>query len=279
MRKGDKNGGFFSLFFEGKNKGNFLQKKRGQLTIFVIVSLVIVGLAVLAYLFFPRILVGLGISYENPEEFIKTCAENKIGEVVENISLQGGSLNPENYILYKDDKIQYLCYTREHYVPCVMQQPLLNQKIESEIARGIKNTADECFDAMKKNFENQGYNVNLKKGETIIELLPKKISVTFNNDLTLTKDSAKRYEKINIFLDNNLYELTGIADSILNWEARYGNAETTIYMNYYHELKVEKLLQGDGSKIYILTNRNSGDKFQFASRSVVMPPGISGGVA
>ncbi len=279
MRKGDKNGDFFSLFFEGKNKGDFLQKKRGQLTIFVIVSLVIVGLAVLAYLFFPRILVGLGISSENPEMFMQTCMENKINEVVEDISLQGGSLNPENYILYQDNKIQYLCYTREYYVPCVMQQPLLNQKIESEIARGVKNSVDECFDAMKKNFENQGYNVNLKKGETIIELLPKKISVTFNNDLTLTKDSAKRYEKINIFLDNNLYELTSIADSILNWEARYGNAETTIYMNYYHELKVEKLLQSEGSKIYILTNRNSGDKFQFASRSVVMPPGISGGVA
>lgn len=277
MRKGDKNGDFFSLISREKAEGKFLQKKRGQLTIFVIVALVIVGLVVLAYLFFPRILVGLGISSDNPNAFIQTCMEKTINEVVENISLQGGSLNPENYILYQDNKIQYLCYTREYYVPCVMQQPLLNQKIESEIARGIKDTADECFDEMKKNFESGGYSVNLKKGETIIELLPKKISITFNSELTLTKDSAKRYEKINVFLDNNLYELTSIADSILNWEARYGNAETTIYMNYYHELKVEKLLQGDGSKIYILTNRNSGDKFQFATRSVVMPPGISGG--
>ena len=131
---------------------------------------------------------------------------------------------------------------------------------------------------MKKSLENQGYDVNLKKGDTVVELLPKKISATFNSELTLTKDSAKRYEKINVVLNNNLYELTSIADSILNWEARYGNAETTLYMNYYRDLKVEKLLQGDGSKIYILTDRNSGDKFQFATRSVVMPPGISGGV-
>ena len=131
---------------------------------------------------------------------------------------------------------------------------------------------------MKKSIENKGYDVNLKKGDTVVELLPKKISATFNSELTLTKDSAKRYEKTNVVLNNNLYELTGIADSIANWEARYGNAETTLYMNYYHDLKVEKLVQGDGSKIYILTNRNSGDKFQFASRGVVMPPGITGGV-
>ena len=253
-------------------------KKKGQLTIFVIVALAIVGFAVLAYLFFPRILVGLGISSDNPNAFMQTCMEKTISDVAESISNQGGSPNPENYILYRDDKIQYLCYTQEYYVPCVMQQPLLNQKIENEISRGIKNSADECFDSMKKSLENQGYDVNLKKGDTVVELLPKKISATFNSELTLTKDSAKRYEKINVVLNNNLYELTSIADSILNWEARYGNAETTLYMNYYRDLKVEKLLQGDGSKIYILTDRNSGDKFQFATRSVVMPPGISGGV-
>lgn len=268
MKKGDRKINFYSP----------IGKKRGQLTIFVIVALVLVGMVVLAYLFFPRILVTLGISSENPNAFIQNCMESKMGEVVEKISLQGGSLAPENYILYQDNKIQYLCYTREYYVPCVMQQPMLNQKIESEIARGIKNPADECFEAMKKSFERQGYSVNLKRGDSVIELLPKKISIAFDNDLTLTKDSAKRYEKINVFLDNNLYELAGIADSILNWEARYGNAETTIYMNYYHDLKIEKLLQGDGSKIYILTNRNSGNKLQFATRGVVMPPGISGGV-
>ena len=253
--------------------------KKGQLTIFVIVALVIVGFAVLAYLFFPRILVGFGISSDNPNEFIQACMEKSIGDAVEKISVQGGSLNPENYILYQDNKIQYICYTQEYYAQCAMQQPLLNQIIENEISRGIKNTEDECFDAMKKSFENQGYNVNLKRGGTVVEMLPKKISIAFNNELTLTKDSSRRYEKINVFLNNNLYELTSIADSIANWEARYGNAETTLYMNYYHDLKVEKLLQGDGSKIYILTERNSGDKFQFATRSVVTPPGISGGVA
>ncbi len=231
-------------------------KKKGQLTIFVIVALVIVGFAVLAYLFFPRILVGFGISSDNPNEFIQACMEKSIGDAVEKISVQGGSLNPENYILYQDNKIQYICYTQEYYTQCAMQQPLLNKIIE-----------------------NQGYNVNLKRGGTVVEMLPKKISIAFNNELTLTKDSSRRYEKINVFLNNNLYELTSIADSIANWEARYGNAETTLYMNYYHDLKVEKLLQGDGSKIYILTERNSGDKFQFATRSVVTPPGISGGVA
>ena len=44
-------------------------------------------------------------------------------------------------------------------------------------------------------------------------------------------------------------------------------------MTYYPWLKVEKILRDDGTKIYILTDRNTGDKFEFAVRSVAWPPG------
>ena len=64
-----------------------------------------------------------------------------------------------------------------------------------------------------------------------------------------------------------------MANSILNWEATYGKVETTLYMNYYRWLKIEYDLKSDGTTIYILTNRDKGNKFQFASRSVVWPPG------
>ena len=106
-----------------------------------------------------------------------------------------------------------------------------------------------------------------------IELLPKRIVGIFNYSLILTKGSTERYDSFSVVLNNNLYELVSIASSILNWEARYGKAESTIYMNYYHDLKVEPKLQSDGTTIYILTDRNNGNKFQFASRSVAWPPG------
>ena len=74
-------------------------------------------------------------------------------------------------------------------------------------------------------------------------------------------------------LNNNLYELVSITNSILNWESKYGDAETTVYMNYYHDLKVEKMKQSEGTTVYILTDKNNENKFQFASRSVAWPPG------
>jgi hypothetical protein len=86
-------------------------------------------------------------------------------------------------------------------------------------------------------------------------------------------EESINYDSIRVVVDSNIYELVSIANSILNWEATYGDSETTTYMNYYHDLKVEKLKQGEGTTVYILSNRDSGEKFQFASRSVVFPPG------
>jgi len=250
-----------------------IKQKKGQVTIFIIIGIMIIVFGILIFMFYPRIQSLFGIEPENPSAFIQGCIEEEIENAVNKLSLQGGSLSPEHYIMYNNEKIEYLCYAEEYYVPCVMQQPMLKKHIESEIANSIKTKANECFNDLKQSYERQGYNVNLKKGVTSVELLPKRIVTTFNNSLTLTKGESKKYDSISVVLNNNLYELVSITNSILNWEANYGDAETTIYMNYYHDLKVEKKKQSDGTTIYILTDRNNLNKFQFASRSVAWPPG------
>jgi hypothetical protein len=69
--------------------------------------------------------------------------------------------------------------------------------------------------------------------------------------------------------------LTSIANSILNLETTYCDSETTLYMALYHNLKVEKILRDSGTKVYIITDRDTGNKFQFASRSQVWPAGYA----
>ncbi len=257
-----------------KRVNKIFMKNKGQVSIFIIIAIIIVVFAALIYIFYPKIQTTLGFGEVNPYVFMQTCLEQDIQDSVNTISSQGGSLNPENYILYQDEKIEYLCYTNENYQTCVMQQPMLKKHIEFEIKNNIQDKADNCFNSLKKSYEKKGYDVNLKAGEMKVELLPKKIKVKFNNELDLSSSAgSQKYEKFNINLNNNLYELVNIANSILNYEATYGDSETTIYMNYYHNIKVEKLKQGDGSTIYTITNRDKGNKFTFASRSVAWPAG------
>ncbi|MEK6897938.1 MAG: hypothetical protein AABX28_01120 [Nanoarchaeota archaeon] len=261
------------LSFRNSNAKKKDKNQRGQLTIFIIVAVILLALILLIYFFFPGIITNLGITPQTPDAFIKNCMEDEINNNVEQISVQGGSLNPEHYILYNSKRIEYLCYTNEYYKTCVMQQPMLKSHIENEIKNSIEDETSKCFISLKENFEKQGFEVNLGTGETSVELLPKRIVVTLNRTLTLTKGESQRYEKFDIILNNNLYELTSIANSILNWEARYGDSETTMYMNSYHWLKAEKKTQIDGTTVYILTDSDDGSKLQFASRSVAWPPG------
>ena len=251
-------------------------RKHGQVTIFIIVAIVIVVLGVLIYFLYPSIKATFGFEAKTPSAFMQTCLEDEIENNVEKLSLQGGSLEPELYYLYDNEKVEYLCYSEEDYATCVMQQPMLKEHIEDEIESSIREEVAECFNDLIDSYEKRGYNINLQNGEIKVELLPKRIVVSFTHKLILTKTETERYDKLSVVLRNNLYELVSIANSILNWEAHYGDAETTIYMDYYHDLKVEKLKQTDGTKIYILTDRNTKDKFQFATRSVAWPAGFGG---
>jgi hypothetical protein len=251
------------------------REKGGQVAIFIIIAILIVALAVLLYLYWPKLFPSTSPQTKNPSQYIQDCMEEKIKQAVDTVSLQGGSINPGAYYEYDNNRIEYLCYTNQYYRPCVVQQPMLAQHIQSEILNEIKDATVTCFNSMEDSYDTQGYTTDMKTGDTIVELLPDKIVTTFEYELTLTKGETSKYNNFKIVLDNNLYRMVSIANSIIGYETLYGKAETTSYMNYYHDLKVERIKQVDETAIYILTDRNSKDVFQFASRSYAFPPGIS----
>jgi hypothetical protein len=252
------------------------ENKKAQVTIFIIIAIVIVALAVLLYIFLPKLRQGPVVS-ENPSAYIQKCLQEKIENTVDTLSLQGGSVNPEFYYTYENNKVEYLCYTNQYYAPCVVQQPMLIQHIEKEILEDNEDEIVSCFNNMKTSYEKKGYDVSMKTGNTTVELLPDVISVKFDCELVLTKGDTNKYSNFKILLDNDLHKLVSISNSIIQWETIYGDAEVTTYMNYYHDLKVEKQKQLDETTIYILTDRNNDKKFQFASRSYAFPPGINPG--
>lgn len=248
--------------------------KRGQITIFIIVAMVVVLVAILIFMFRANISEALGIGEsQSPSEYMRTCLSEKIDSVQENIARQGGNMEPEFYYQYQGDKLTYLCYQEEYYLPCIVQQPLLINHINEEIEREISSEVNVCLDSLKETYEKKGYVVQNQLGDINVELLPKRILVTVDSKLTLTKDTTNVYPPLRIDLNNNLYELASIAESIVQFESTYGDSEVTTYMDFYRDLKAEKLKQTDGTTVYILTNRDTGEVFQFASRGLAWPPG------
>ena len=278
-----------------KKRGqNFLinsHSTRGQVTIFIILAVIIIGAAALIYFLYPQIKATI-TGTQDPQSYIQTCLQNEIKSTVKTLSLQGGSISPGHYFTYYNDwdndaalkslygvqtfHIEYLCYTNKDLQPCVMQQPLLQAHIEDEIKTNIQSTLDSCFSNLQKSFQSKGYSTNLVPGTTIVDLLPGRIIVTSTNQLTLTKGNSQTYNEFKISVNSNLYELTGIASSVLQWEVQEGDANTPLFMMYYPNLLLEKKLQTDGTKVYILIDLNTNDVFQFATRSYAWPPGYGG---
>lgn len=251
------------------------ENTKGQVTIFVILALVIVVAGVLIYFFYPNIISTSNSLEENPKIYFQNCIEDTLRQNVETLSSQGGSITPGANITYKGEQIEYLCYTNEYYTPCVIQVAPLIFHIESELKNSLTQKVNECFDSMKADYQYKGYQISSNKGEFSVDLLPKKVIIQSNSTLTLSKDSTQKYESFEAVLDNNLYELASISRMIVSWEAVYGGSEPMLFMSYYPKFNIKKNMQSDGTNIYIIIDTETGDKFQFASRSLVQPLGVA----
>jgi len=249
------------------------KSRKAQLTIFIILALAI---AIVLILLFAGTNLTAVFTPTTPINQIKECVQEPVQEAVNILRLQGGSLEPSLYYTYQGSKVEYLCYTEEYYKTCIMQKPLLKQAVEQQIQSYAGPRIKNCISSVKANLERKGYQVAMSSPQVSISLLPGNILVDIISDIKIVKDQTESYKSIKTDISSDLYEQIMLASSISNWEARYGNAETMNYMIYYPSLKVEKKKQGDGTTIYIITERDSKDKFIFASRSLVLPAGFTG---
>tara|TARA_Y100000034_G_scaffold75151_1_gene90249 strand:+ start:1083 stop:1844 length:762 start_codon:yes stop_codon:yes gene_type:complete len=246
--------------------------KRGQVAIFVIVAIVIVGLIVLGVMFYPEIQGVLGVEL-NPQSYLKGCVEPIVVEGVALLSKQGGYQNPEGFIVHDGEKVKYLCYTNADYETCVVQEPAVKDRFESELKAIVEPRAVECGRNLKAEYESRGYGVSAGNVDAEVSIVPDKIGIKFVAPMTITKDTSETFREFDVEIDSEMYELLYTAQSIVDFESEYGDSETTLYLQYYPELKIEKNKLGDGTTIYKLSNVITEEEFTFASRSLAWPPG------
>ena len=245
--------------------------KRGQIAIFIIVAVVIVAVVLIIFLF-PQVTEVFVTQDLNPTAFLSKCIEPVILEGIELTSKQGGYLEPDNYVMYQGEKIQYLCYTSENYKPCVVQQPLIKEKMENELEFFVEPVARQCVSDLEEEYERRGFNVDTKPGDVDVKIEPQKIIVDFLSPMTVSKESTQTFRKFAIGINSEIYDLVLTATSIIQFESALGDSSIEEYIQYYPDLKIEKIKR-EGDTIYKLSNVITEESFTFASRSLVWPPG------
>jgi len=244
-------------------------RKEGQVSLFVIVAIIIVGVVLVIFLF-PKIQVF--ISDVEPNSYLKNCIEDDSRETIEFLAGQGGYSEPENYVEYLGNKYTYLCYTSEDYKTCLVQQPLIKKHFEDELKNKIEPRARKCVQDLKELYESKGYDVSSSPGDLNVSFIPGKLVLDFLSPMTISKESKQTFRKFAISINTEMYDLLLTAASIIEFESTFGDSETLSYIQYYPDLKIEKIKR-DGNTLYTLGNVISGDEFRFGSRSLVWPPG------
>jgi len=250
--------------------------KKSQVTIFIIVAIIIIAIIILLFMLKAKGSVGIfGQSMPNPNEYIEKCVSDNINEALNIMFPQGGYLNSENYIKYKDNKVQYLCYTKEFYKPCINQEPLFIEHLEKEIKKYAESKIRDCFYALEQEYKKNNYNVNSGSMEFKIELEPGQISSEISKKLDIKKnEETKTYDKFKIKIKSPAYEIGVIANEIASQEAKFCYFEYLGYSLLYPNIKIDKEDINSDTKIYSIEEKASKKKITIAIRSCAFPAGI-----
>ena len=278
MKNQDIEDKFINNFIVNRKMRN--DKKKGQITIFVVMAIVVIAALII---FFAVSDTGRDViqSFTDTGDFdvrgsIESCIEESenFQTSITQILEKGGSLEPEFSYMFEDVNITYLCYTNEFYKTCTNQQPLLIQHVESEILNVIKEDVDGCIQNVNEDLESRGYKITPGTYTMGVDLFPGNIIVQIDYPLTISKgDNVRKFSGFQVRKSSDSYHLITLSHSIINFEARYGEADPNTYMALYPQTKVEKIKRGDGTTIYKVSDRETEESFNFAVRSLVFPPG------
>lgn len=246
--------------------------KRGQVALFVIIAVVIVAI-ILFFFLAPVKNPFQPTPIQSPNAFLRSCLEQELTPLVTTLASHGGVANPTASLKYQGEDVFYLCYTAEYYKTCVVQEPFIKERFEQEISKAFAPKVATCLSQLQQSYEQKGYTITIANRGSQVLFSPGKMGVTLFTPMTITKDSTQTFKDISFSLDSEYYDLLLTATSIVAFESAYGDAETTLYVQYYPNLKIGKTKLTDGSKVYKLTNVVTNEQFTFASRSLSWPAG------
>lgn len=250
------------------------ENKRGQMILWVIIAIVIVVVIIL--IFFMKIKNEI-ITPERftPQSFIQKCVRDSVLEATKIMMPQGGFINPENYVLYQNDKVEYLCQNIGNYKTCIMQHPALFNEEKQEIKDYILPEIESCFSNLKLERKSAGETIDYGPMILEVSLVPKKIIVDIERKTTITKnEDVFTFNNYKTVIDSPLYDLINVATDIANNEAKYCYFEYDGYMILHSWVDIKKFAMSDSTKIYTIEDKQSGDKFNMAVRGCAIPAGI-----
>lgn len=246
--------------------------KRGQVTIFIIIAILVIAIVALFFIFKDKIGEKEPAITEvtNPNAFLKSCIKDAVEETIEILSFQGGYMENPLSINFKFGNepfwdISYLCYPDSSDLYCRIQGPLIINRMERELGQELskENELEFCFKDLKQSYIDKGYLVTSSQYNKFeANLIENKLIIELDAKLTMTKAGQTLILKeFKMEFPTKLYNLGKIADKIVEQESEYGSFDTT---EYAENINYKVSYEPSDTKIYTIENRKTKEKFRFA---------------
>jgi len=171
--------------------------REGQISLWVAIAIVLAIVIIVFFVLNRNVLPNISTNSDDIVSSIKKCVSDSTTEAIGKMLPQGGFLEPTDYKLYNNISISYLCENKGDYKPCINQHPMLITEESNEIENYISPIVDNCFNNFKANLEKQGYAISMGSMELNVSLVPDKVNVDINREVSLTKNEKTSKVKNN----------------------------------------------------------------------------------
>ena len=248
--------------------------KRGQVSVFAILGVIVVALVVLLLFIRNQVYLGgtniQGLEKEFPQ--IQAHVEECLLDIGEHyiilLGRQGGYLatNPGTFRQYKGESINYLCYNMEGKPEC-SNRGLRLFDIETAIKNGILDDLNTCLDIDQ--FDKIGLDVSRSEADVDVDMGDDTIIINANMPVKVSKGEIEaQRNSFSAVLDYPLGRLYNSARDIVESEALYGSFDTLTYSVLKTKSTgkpyVVQKLQPYPDKLYLLKLKNvPGENAEF----------------
>lgn len=249
--------------------------KRGQIAIFVIVALLLIGSLILFFTLRQSPQVTSNEEF-SAQAFLGQCLRSSIQDKADNLLAHGGFSNPQDTVLYDGKDVVYLCKNINYYEKCVMQHPVYLQEVKQELEGSLEGVISDCIVSLESELTRRGFESTLDSGHSYeVTLKPNVIELSIDKKGTVRKDGvAEQFDHFLIIARNPLYDLAAAAHEIARQEAQFCYFENLGYNLLYRDISITKDVRSEGTKIYTLTNKEDNKQLMIAIRGCAIPAGF-----
>ncbi len=251
-----------------------IRNKKGQVMIWVILAIALVASMILFFTIDRHPIITTQRDF-NANNYIESCVREHVNDAVNEMIPHGGFIEPVNFKVYDDIKIEYLCENIGNYLPCVNQHPMLLNEMKLEIKNYIEPRVEQCFADFKREIESRNGNVEYGPMNIEVSLGPDRVYTNIARRTTITQNGeTTTADEYNFEIVNPLYDLGNVAIEIASQEAKYCYFEYVGYMILYPRFSIEKFAMSDSTKIYQIKDKKTNKELNIAIRSCAIPAGI-----